>query len=187
MALSQSALLEVLDALKVSDSTDVIRQALQVMLQQLNDAEAAAFIGAEPHERTTQRNGTRSKTITTTAGDVDPLDHQAPSGIVLPIAVGASPPHPPGPVRGDHGGRREQHERAQGRQPGQSVGRRHRDQPSPRSRGSAPISTRRLPGSPIGRWASRTSPTSSSTRPTAKPESVAPVTAKAPAWCPRRS
>ena len=75
MALSQSALLEVLDALNASDSTDVIRKALQVMLQQLIDAEATAFIGAEPHERTqertTQRNGTRSKTITTTAGDVD--------------------------------------------------------------------------------------------------------------------
>ena len=33
MALSQSALLEVLDALNASDSTDVIRKALQVMLQ----------------------------------------------------------------------------------------------------------------------------------------------------------
>ena len=75
MALSQSALLEVLDALKASDSTDVIRQALQLMLQQLIDAEATAFIGAEPHERTdarvTQRNGTRSKMITTAAGDLD--------------------------------------------------------------------------------------------------------------------
>lgn len=73
MALSQSALLEVLDALKASDSTDVIRHALQVMLQQLIEAEATAFIGAEPHQRTeeriTQRNGTRSKTITTAAGD----------------------------------------------------------------------------------------------------------------------
>ena len=72
MALSQSALLEVLEALKASDSTDVIRRALEVMLQQLIDAEATAFIGAEPHERTdarvTQRNGSRSKTITTTAG-----------------------------------------------------------------------------------------------------------------------
>ncbi len=75
MALSQSALLEVLDALKASDSTDVIRHALQVMLQQLIDAEATAFIGAEPHQRTDERtnlrNGTRSKTITTAAGDVD--------------------------------------------------------------------------------------------------------------------
>ena len=75
MALSQSALLEVLDALKASDSTDVIRNAVQLMLQQLIDAEATAFIGAEPHQRTeeriTQRNGTRSKTLTTAAGDVD--------------------------------------------------------------------------------------------------------------------
>ena len=75
MALSQSALLEVLDALKASDSTDVIRQALQVMLQQLIDAEATAFIGAQPHERsetrTNLRNGTRPKTITTAAGDLD--------------------------------------------------------------------------------------------------------------------
>ena len=55
MALSQSALLEVLDALNASDSTDVIRKALQVMLQQLIDAEATAFIGAEPHERTDAR------------------------------------------------------------------------------------------------------------------------------------
>lgn len=64
MALSQSALLEVLDALKASDSTNVIRQALQVMLQQVIDAEATAFVGAEPHERsearTTMRNGSRS-------------------------------------------------------------------------------------------------------------------------------
>jgi putative transposase len=75
MALSQSALLEVLDALKASDSTDVIRHALQVMLQQLIDAEATAFIGAEPHQRTDARtnlrNGTRPKTLTTAAGDVD--------------------------------------------------------------------------------------------------------------------
>ena len=75
MALSQSALLEVLDALKASDSTEVIRSALQVILQQLIDAEATAFIGAEPHERSdarlTQRNGTRTKTITTAAGDLD--------------------------------------------------------------------------------------------------------------------
>ena len=75
MALSQSALLEVLDALKASDSSDVIRTALQVILQQLIDAEATAVIGAEPHERTDARtalrNGTRSKTITTAAGDVD--------------------------------------------------------------------------------------------------------------------
>lgn len=44
------------------------------MLQALVDAEASAAIGAQPHERTpertTQRNGTRPKTVSTTAGDL---------------------------------------------------------------------------------------------------------------------
>src|SRR6476619_2987956 len=75
MALSQSALLEVLDALKVSDSEDVIRTALQVILQQLIEAEATSVIGASPYERTdsrtTQRNGHRDRVLTTAAGDVE--------------------------------------------------------------------------------------------------------------------
>ena len=75
MALSQSALLEVLDALKVSDSEDVIRAALQVILQQLIEAEATSVIGAGPYERTdsrtTQRNGHRDRVLTTAAGDVE--------------------------------------------------------------------------------------------------------------------
>jgi len=75
MALSQSALLEVLDALKVSDSEDVIRTALQVILQQLIEAEATSVIGAGPYERTdsrtTQRNGHRDRVLTTAAGDVE--------------------------------------------------------------------------------------------------------------------
>jgi putative transposase len=75
MALSQSALLEVLDALKVSDSEDVIRAALQVILQQLIEAEATSVIGAGLYERTdsrtTQRNGHRDRVLTTAAGDVE--------------------------------------------------------------------------------------------------------------------
>jgi len=47
---------------------------LATMLQELVDAEASAFIGALPHERsearTTQRNGTREKVVTTGVGDV---------------------------------------------------------------------------------------------------------------------
>lgn len=75
MALSQSALLEVLDALNVSDGADVIRTALQVILQQLIEAEATAVIGAGPHERTdartAQRNGHRDRVLSTAAGDVE--------------------------------------------------------------------------------------------------------------------
>ena len=57
MALSQSALLKVLDALKASDAEDVVRTALQVILQALIEAEATAVIGAGPHERAESRTG----------------------------------------------------------------------------------------------------------------------------------
>ncbi len=75
MALSQSALLDLLDALNASDGVDVVRSAVQVMLQELIEAEATALIGAERHERTdtrtVQRNGHRPRTLSTTAGDLE--------------------------------------------------------------------------------------------------------------------
>jgi putative transposase len=75
MALSQSALLELVDVLKTSDASELMRRLLATMLQELVDAEASAFIGALPHERTevrtTQRNGTRAKVVTTGIGDVN--------------------------------------------------------------------------------------------------------------------
>src|SRR5699024_4663291 len=67
--------LELLGELKDTDVTDRIRIATQKLYQELIDAEAAAAIGAAPFERTpervTQRNGTRPKTVTTTAGQLD--------------------------------------------------------------------------------------------------------------------
>jgi len=49
-----------------------MRQLLGTIMQALLDAEAAARIGTGPHEptdvRTTQRDGTRDKKVTTTAG-----------------------------------------------------------------------------------------------------------------------
>ena len=75
MALDQSALLELLGELKLTDVTDRIRVATETLYQELIDAEAAAFIGAAPFERTpdrtTQRNGTRPRTLTTTAGELE--------------------------------------------------------------------------------------------------------------------
>lgn len=74
MALDQSALLELVEVLKGGDGADLVRRMLATMLQELVDAEASAFIGAVPHERTgariTQRNGTREKVVTTGVGDV---------------------------------------------------------------------------------------------------------------------
>ena len=75
MTLDQSALLEVLDALKVADVGDRVRQAAETIYQALIEAELTAVIGAAPYERTdarlAQRNGHRSRTLTTTAGDLE--------------------------------------------------------------------------------------------------------------------
>jgi putative transposase len=74
MALDQSALLDVLEALKDADVEDRIKQAAMTIYQALIEAELSSVIGAGPHERTdarlTQRNGHRPKTVTTTAGDL---------------------------------------------------------------------------------------------------------------------
>jgi putative transposase len=75
MALDQSALLELLEALKVADVDDRIRAATEALYQALIEAELTAVIGAAPHERTeartAQRNGSRPRTLTTTAGDLE--------------------------------------------------------------------------------------------------------------------
>ena len=75
MALDQSALLEVLEALKAADVDDRIRAAATTIYQALIEAELTAVIGAGPHERTdartAQRNGSRPRTLTTTAGDLE--------------------------------------------------------------------------------------------------------------------
>ncbi len=61
MALGQSALLEVLDALKVADVGDRVRQAAETIYQALIEAELTEVIGAARHQRSedrrTQRNG----------------------------------------------------------------------------------------------------------------------------------
>jgi putative transposase len=75
MALDQSALLDLLAQLKLTDVTDRVRSATETLYQELIDAEAAAVIGAGKYERTddrtTQRNGTRARTLSTTAGDLE--------------------------------------------------------------------------------------------------------------------
>jgi putative transposase len=75
VALDQSALLEVLDALKAAQVDDRIRQAAQTIYQALIEAELTSVIGAAPHERAperlAQRNGHRSRLLTTSAGDLE--------------------------------------------------------------------------------------------------------------------
>jgi putative transposase len=75
MALDQSALLEVLDALKVADVGDRVRAAAETIYQALIEAELTETIGAAAHERTesrtAQRNGHRTRILSTTSGDLE--------------------------------------------------------------------------------------------------------------------
>lgn len=79
MAVDQSALLELLSALKDTEVGDRVRVATERLYQELIDAEATSVIGAGMFERTSQRtsqrtaqrNGTRSRVLSTTAGDLE--------------------------------------------------------------------------------------------------------------------
>lgn len=71
MALDNAALLEVLEAMQAAGVEDRVRTAAQTIYQALIDAELTAVIGAGPWERTDQHNGSRARSLTTTAGDLE--------------------------------------------------------------------------------------------------------------------
>jgi putative transposase len=75
MALDDSALSDLLDALRVGEGTDLVRELAQFGLQQLIELEATEAIGAGRYERTdgrvTERNGSRPKLVTSKAGDLE--------------------------------------------------------------------------------------------------------------------
>ena len=75
MAIEHSSLLELLEALKAAGVDDRIRLAAQNMYQALIDAEAEGVIGAgfweRTENRTAVRNGSRPRTLSTTAGDLE--------------------------------------------------------------------------------------------------------------------
>ena len=75
MALSQSAVSDLLDAFRAGDGVDLIRDAVQLVLQELIETEATEHIGAERYERSearvTDRNGHRPRLLATQAGDIE--------------------------------------------------------------------------------------------------------------------
>ena len=75
MTLSQSAVSDLLDAFRAGDGVDLIRDAVQLVLQELIETEATEHIGAERYERSdsrvTDRNGHRPRLLATQAGDVE--------------------------------------------------------------------------------------------------------------------
>ena len=65
---------ELLDALRDRPDLDLVRRLVEFMLQELIEAEATEQIGAARHgrtaTRTTRRNGSRPRTLSTKAGDL---------------------------------------------------------------------------------------------------------------------
>lgn len=74
MALPQSALSDLLDAIRAGNGLDLAREVMTVALQELIELEATQVIGAARYERTdertTQRNGSRTRVLSTKAGDL---------------------------------------------------------------------------------------------------------------------
>ncbi|WP_397518144.1 IS256 family transposase [Rhodococcus pyridinivorans] len=75
MALSQSALSELLDAFRAGEGVDLIRESVRMVMQELIETEATEQIGASRYERTearsNERNGARPRLVATQAGDVE--------------------------------------------------------------------------------------------------------------------
>ena len=91
MALSQSALSELLEAFRAGDGVDLIRESVRVALQDLIELEATERIGAAPYERTdartTERNGHRPRVLTTKAGDVELRIPKLRKGSFFPVIL----------------------------------------------------------------------------------------------------
>jgi len=88
MTLDQSALSELLDALRAGGDLDLVRSGLQLVLQALIEMEAAQAVGAAPYqrspERTTHRNGHRDRLLSTQAGDLELRIPKLRSGSFFP-------------------------------------------------------------------------------------------------------
>jgi len=74
MALSESALSDLLASLQAGDGVDLVRELARWTLQELIEVEASSAIGAGRYERSdarmTERNGHRPRVVSTKAGDL---------------------------------------------------------------------------------------------------------------------
>jgi putative transposase len=75
VALTHDDLTQLLEMVRAGGDVDVVRRSVEMVLQALIDAEATEVIGAAPHERaetrTTHRNGSRARLLSTKGGDVE--------------------------------------------------------------------------------------------------------------------
>ncbi len=106
-----------LDQLQGAD-TEVLRPVLEHAMKRLIEAEAAAQIGAAPHERastrTTYRNGYRERILDTGSGRLELQIPKLRTGSFFP-SLGAAAAHRPGAPGGGAGGLRSRHQHPQGR------------------------------------------------------------------------
>ena len=132
MALSESALSDLLAALQAGEGVDLVRELARWALQELIEVEASQKIGAGRYERNeervTERNGHRPRVVSTKAGDLHLAIPKLRAGVVLPVAARAAPAHRPGAVRGGDGGVRVRGVDPRCRRLGGGDGDRHRDQ-----------------------------------------------------------
>jgi transposase-like protein len=91
MALDESAMTDLLAALRAGGGLDVVREALGLVLQALIDAEATQQIGADRYQRsasrTTHRNGSRARLVSTKAGDVELHIPKLREGSFFPVLL----------------------------------------------------------------------------------------------------
>ena len=91
MALSDTATAQLLETFRASGGAGLIREAVELVLQELIEAEAAEAIGAGRYERsdarTTQRNGHRPRLLATQAGDLDLKIPKLRKGSFLPSVL----------------------------------------------------------------------------------------------------
>jgi putative transposase len=91
MALSQSAVSELLEAFRSGEGVDLIRESVRMVMQELIEAEATEKIGAARYERTdtrvTERNGSRPRLVATQGGDVELRIPKLRKGSYFPVIL----------------------------------------------------------------------------------------------------
>lgn len=91
MALSQSAVSELLEAFRTGEGVDLIRESVRMVMQELIEAEATEHVGAARYQRTedrvTERNGARPRLLATQAGDIELRIPKLRKGSFFPVIL----------------------------------------------------------------------------------------------------
>jgi transposase-like protein len=91
MALSKSVASELLEAFRAGEGVDLVRESVRMVMQELIETDAAETIGAGRYERsesrTTQRNGSRPRLVSTQAGDVELAIPKLRQGSFFPVIL----------------------------------------------------------------------------------------------------